>query len=365
MYGDPLGNAQAWANFGQRPFKYTVPADHQSLCTANLAEPTIVKSNTFFDVVGWTGTGSSKAITDLAFQPTKVVIKNRGADGNYGNYASDRGVQKELHWDTTDAEATEANGLTAFGANGFTVGSDNTVNQSGNGMIAYCWKKSTTAGFNSGTYAGNDTAGRTVAHGLGVAPQVVIVKVTDGASDNWNFYSADIGAGRTAWIDTTSIVPCGDSNYYGYMWNSTAPTATNFTLGSNGAVNGVSSRDYVWHAFSQVNGFSKFGKYKGTGNADGPFIYCGFRPAFFLFKCTTETRNWFLLDELRPGYNTDAPIYFSPDDGSDDNGNSGAPIDFLADGVKIKTNSIVRNNSGQTYFYMAFAQSPLKYANAR
>jgi hypothetical protein len=119
--------------------------------------------------------------------------------------------------------------------------------------------------------------------------------------------------------------------------------------------NNGSGKTYVVYTFAEKQGYSKFGSYTGNGDADGSFVYTGFRPAFVLIKRIDSTGNWLMYDNKREGYNTDNDYLLS--DTPADEGGGG--IDIVSNGFKIKTNNATWNASGGTYVYLAFAEAPL------
>ena len=333
---------------------------------------TLDDAGSFFNPVLYTGTGSSLAITGVGFQPDLTWIKGRSFVGSHKLTDAVRGVTEELESNTTIAENTEANGLTAFGADGFTVGSNADYNTSSATLVAWNWKAGTTTGiagspsitpssysfnqtcgFSIIAYTGNYTAGATVPHGLGVAPKMIIVKRLDTSAD-WMFYNKGMDA--TAPEDYYMVL-----NTYGarvdstIIWNDTAPTSTLFSIGTSTNVNG-NTNTYIAYCFADVQGFSKFGGYQGNANADGPFVYTGFRPAYVLLKRTAVADSWNLFDSKRLGYNWDneklAPNNTSVGQTSNDF------ILLLSNGFKLTTTNTAINNSGELNIYAAFAEAP-------
>jgi len=289
-----------------------------------------------------------------------------------------RGNTKQLASNLTNAESTANNALTSFNSNGFTVGTNTdgyNVNANTQTYIGWQWKANgagstntagsitstvsanTSAGFSIVTYTGTG-ANATVGHGLGVAPSMVIYKRRS-ASDGWAVYFSSIGATNNLVLQSTAAQQANGNVY----WNSTAPTSTVFTAGTDSAVN-ASTATYVAYCFAQIAGYSAFGSYTGNGSSDGPFIFTGFRPRFVMFKGSSIASNWCMLDSSRNTYNlTDATL--QANDSAAELTNL-SDVDFLSNGIKIR--DVVTNDtnvSGETYIYMAFAENPFKYANAR
>jgi hypothetical protein len=328
----------------------------------------INKPNEYFNTKLYTGNESTNAITGIGFQPDWVWLKAKDSAGvDHFLFDSVRGVQKNIHSNTTDAEVTTSNSLTAFDSDGFTLGSDAYVNGSGQPHVSWNWKgggtassntdgtitssvsASTTSGFSVVSWTGTG-ATATVGHGLGTTPKLFIVKERSEA--------------RNCPVVTTAIDGSWDSLYlnltdaYGNSPQSADSSVFNFT--SSNEYN-ASGQTYIAYAFAEVKGFSKFGSYVGNGSTDGTFVYTGFKPAFVIFKSSSlGTTNWQLLDNKR---NT-----FNPQNNHLRPNSSGAeftnyPVDFLSNGFKFRNTDGDSNQSGETYIYMAFAENPLVGTN--
>jgi hypothetical protein len=368
------------ANFGQRPFAYTAPSGFKALCTTNLSTPTIKKPSTAMDVVTYTGTGASNSISSLGFSPDLVWIKNRGGATSHALYDTVRGVQAQLSSDTTGSEVTSSTGLTAFSSNGFTIGTSTLVNTSGTQYVAWSWDAgSSDATNNSGsitstvranpqdgvsvvTFTDPNTSNYTVGHGLSVVPAMVISKNRTGSIENWIVYHKNANASPATgalFLDTTNAFT-SNSAYF----NNTAPTSTVFTLGAYSG-----SKQRVAYCFAEVEGFSKFGSYTGNGSADGPFVYCGFRPRYFIIKRTDSTGGWWTWDSARNTFNAANSIFRANLTNAEDTDSTNYNMDFLSNGIKVRATSFTAdggmNVSGATYIFAAFAEAPFKYARAR
>jgi len=178
-------------------------------------------------------------------------------------------------------------------------------------------------------------------------------------AEQWAVYHKDVGNTKQLILES-STAPYGPSSTY---WNNTSPTSSVVSLGSDGKANG-SGHDYVMYAFHSVEGFSKFGKWAGTSDTDGPFVYLGFRPAFMLFK-RNGTADWVIYDKERDPFNFVDERLFPNTSGAESGGGSSYSVDWLSNGMKIRTNGSQWNSSGSDYIYMAFAENPFKYSNAR
>jgi len=356
------GDASAFSevlvfNGGQRPFAYTAPTGFKALCTQNLPQPTIQKPSKYMDALTYTGTGASNSISSLGFSPDLVWIKNRGGATSHAIYDTTRGAQAQLSSNTQGSSITSSTGLTSFGANGFTIGTSSLVNTSGTQYVALAWDEAPIAGMDIVSYTGTGSA-TTWNHNLGVAPKMMIVKATSRSGDNWDVYHSSIGATGRLFLELTNSVDTSSA-----PWNNTSPTSSVFTVGIGQNVNatGVS---YIAYLFSEVGGFSKFGSYTGNGSADGPFVYCGFRPRFVLIKRTDSTSEWFIWDTARSTFN-EMTTYLSARSSNAESTFSGVVIDCVSNGLKLRGSYAEQNASGGTYIFAAFAESPFKYARAR
>ena len=347
------------------------------------AYTTIDDPSAYFKVQLYTGTGSSNAQTfadtDTDMQPDMVWIKSRSDEFNHMLYDSVRGVQKHIKPDGTNAEATDSNALTAFGSDGFTVGSNTDINNSSDTYVAWCWKAGTTSGittngstditpsaysFNQTSgfsiikYTGDDTNSQ-VAHGLGAVPKTIIIKQADATRD-WAVYNVGVNGGSSPedyGLELSDQTAQNDDNGW---WNDTAPDSVNITVGRDSRTNGHDTGTYIGYCFADKQGFSKFGSYTGNGNADGPFVYTGFRPALVIIKNISATQNWTMNDNKRLGYNPDNNILFPNTNGADHTGDN---IDLLSNGFKIRWDDGVNNTSGENFIYMAWAEAPFVNSN--
>jgi hypothetical protein len=364
-------------NFGQRPFSYTPPTGFNRLNTFNLPTPTIgatasSQANKYMNIALYTGTGSSQSITGLGFQPDWTWIKGRSGATDHGLYDAVRGVQLQLESNNTDAETTETTGLTAFGSDGFTVGALAQLNTSSATYVAWNWKANgagssntagtitstvsanTTAGFSIVTYTGTGSSG-SVGHGLGAVPTVILIKARSSATA-WRMYQANLGITKYLVLNTTAAEATAS------MWGS--PTTTTFIIGGTTYEVNETGVTYVAYCFTPIAGYSAFGSYVGNGVADGPFIYTGFRPRYFILKNITSAQSWSVQDTSRSPYNVASAVLLPNSSSAELTGTDF--IDIVSNGFKIRhSSSGNNNNSGDTYIYMAFCESPFKYANAR
>jgi hypothetical protein len=369
---------------GYGNFEYAPPSGYLALCTQNLAtelSPTIDDGSAYFQSTPYTGNGSDGyAITNSGYsdlQPDFVWIKKRNSTSQHVLTDSSRGVTKQLFSSTTQSEQTSTEFLTSFNSDGFTTNNNSTGTDTGdtniaNGdtYVAWQWKASggstssntsgsitstvqanTTAGFSIVTYTGTGS-NATVGHGLGVVPDMVIVKNRSSATD-WGVQMANtLGFTNALRLNLTDAY--GGSNGAGW-WNDTAPTSTTVSIGTRSEVN-TSGNNYLMLCFNNIEGYSKFGSYTGNGSTDGTFVYTGFRPAWVMIKVTDTTEDWWILDTTRDTFNSARRMLYA--DGSSAEINVSEEIDFLSNGFKLRRSTTGRNGSGNSYIYMAFAESP-------
>jgi len=335
-----------------------------------MAYTDIDKPSDYFNTKLYTGTGSSNSVTGVGFQPDWVWIKSRSDAQSNNIFDSVRGQGKLIFTDANSAEATVTNRLTAFNSDGFTVVSDNAVNGSSKTYASWNWlagtsftndASSTGVGSIDSTASVSQTAGvsivkyigtgsnETVAHGLGLAPEIMICKNLS-ATENWVVYVKSLGNTKRLVLDTTGAVGTDAT-----IFNSTTPNTTIFGIGENAGANG-NGHGQIAYCFSSVKGYSKIGSYTGNGNADGTFIYTGFKPAFIIVKNTSSSTNWEMFDNKRVGYNP-GNWHLKPNS-SDAEDVGTVRLDILSNGFKIRTTGSNLNTSGNNYIYMAFAESP-------
>nr|ADD94872.1 hypothetical protein [uncultured marine bacterium MedDCM-OCT-S09-C145] len=341
-----------------------------------MAYTTINKSSEHFNTKLYTGTGSTNAITGVGFQPDWVWLKERAGAGGHNIFDAVRGVTKVIYSNGTNAESTEAQALTTFGTDGFTLGTNTNVNESGMSMVGWNWKANgagsantdgsitstvsanTTSGFSIVSYTGNGTAGATVGHGLGVAPKMIIIKRLN-SSSNWMVYHSGLGgADHHIWLDLTTDIGT-DTN----SWNNTAPTSTVFSMG-NRSENNASGGTYIAYCFADVVGYSKIGSYVGNGSSDGVFCFTGFKPAFILMKRSDTANsydNWYIFDNKRDGFNPNNKK-IAPNISDAESSDTGL-FDLLSNGFKLRTTNSNNNGSGGNFIYMAIAEAPLVGSN--
>jgi hypothetical protein len=377
------GNTDA-NGFGD--FKYSVPSGYQAWTSANLPiSNDIDPAQTDDDYIGgkqhntivYTGSGSGQSISGLGFKPDMVWIQNYSSQNQTPRITdSSRGVTKTLQPPYTSTEGTES-GVTAFGTDGFTLGSaTGGFNTSSASYVAWCWRANggTTAtnsdgnvtstvqanqaaGFSIVTYTGTGSSGATVGHGLGAAPKFMIIKNRDYAR-NWACYHVfDNSSGQKALLLNSNST--GDVSNY---WNGTQPTSSVFSLGGETEVN-KSSDSIVAYCWAEIEGFSKFGGWTASGNENGGFIQCGFKPKLVVIKGVSATNHWMVFDTARSSFNPiDNHLKWNSDGG--ETTETYRDIDFLSNGFKIRSdNGALNHPSGDKYVFMAWGDVPFKYNN--
>jgi len=332
-----------------------------------MAYTTINKSTDYFNTKLYTGNGSTNAITGVGFQPDFTWIKQRAGSTSHMLFDVIRGATYRLSSDTTEANGQYSTSLTAFGSDGFTLGSFNDVNINSGTFAAWNWKANglgssntdgsinttytsanTTSGFSIIQYTGNATAGATIGHGLGKVPKMIIFR-RYAQAENWGVYFSALGNTKSLNLNLTGAETT-DANFL----NSTTPTSSLITLGTSVLSN--ASNPMIAYAFAEIPGFSKFGLYEGNGNFNGPFVYTGFKPSFIMVKAKGQTESWYINDNKRPGYNTNN-YYLNPNTNSAEGTSTTLATGLLSNGFKPFNSDTSMNTSGQGYVYMAFGQT--------
>jgi len=367
-------------NFGQRAFAYTPPTGFKALNTANLPEPTIKKGSAHFNTVLYTGDGASpRAITGVGFAPDFTWIKLRSQATNHVLQDKVRGATAYLNSNNTLSENTntQVNFFSSFDSDGFTIRYTAAngfnyyeTNLNGNTYVAWNWKangagSSNTAGSITSTVSANASAGfsivtytgtgsaATVGHGLGVAPSMIFTKYRNAAGYDWYFYHKNVTSGKYLRLNTTEAEIGPDTTLY-----SSAPSSTVINYGSSTGVV-ANGGTYVAYCFSEVAGYSKFGSYTGNGSSDGPFVFCGFKPAFLLRKSAINAADdWVIQDLRRPGYNETKDTLTSNQAYAEVTNSHETGVDILSNGFKVRSSNYKTNYNGATYIFAAYAESP-------
>jgi hypothetical protein len=332
-----------------------------------MAYTTIDKPSDYFFTKLWTGNDTAQTITGIPFAPDFVWIKNRSTAESHTLVNTVVGANNFLKSNAISANNTNSEFLKSFTSDGYTLGNADEVNNGSNNIVGWNWKAngagasnedgstntiktsaSTTSGFSISTYTGTGS-NATIGHGLGVVPQVVIYKKTS-ATGNWFMYNKNIGNTKYLNLDATSAVQTYN------VFQNTDPSSTLLYVSGDSGGN-QNSQTYVAYCFAEKQGFSKFGSYTGNGNADGPFIYTGFKPAWIMIKSATTAESWMLFDNKRLGFNPDNDYLLA--NATDVEPADEEVLDIVSNGFKPRVTAGTLNTSGQTYIYMAFAEEPL------
>ena len=336
----------------------------------------------YYNTSLWTGNDTARDITSPDFATDMVWIKDRDKVESGKIFNSVSGANKFLYTAENYVENTGVtNALTAFISTGFTLGTDssnNGINESGDKIISWNWKMGTTTGIDTTgttitpssysfdqdrgqsivTYTGNSTGGATLAHGLGAVPEMIIVKSLN-ATQSWLTYhhKMDPTAPEDYYM-ALNVVASRAASAAG--WNDTAPTAVNIVLGSDNAVNG--SYNYNAYSFVGKKGYSKFGGYEGNGNANGPFVYTGFRPNWLMVKSIDSGDSWHIANVKSSPYNVANKYLLANSTAAEVTSTTTDLIDILATGFKPRASNAQVNGSN-TYVYAAFAEFPVVSSN--
>ena len=370
-------NVVGYFNFGQRPFSH-LPTGYRSLSSKNRATPSaagVIRPQRHFGVLSWSGNDSSQTIDGLEFTPDFVWIKARRSGEHHFFTDIIRGAGHRLQSSSQAVESDRSSEFTSFVRGGFTVaGTHNEINGGGVNIIAMCWKgggaavansdgsiasqvsANQEAGFSIVTWTGNATSGATVGHGLGKAPACIFLKGRN-FEDHWAVYHKGIG---TSLSDSNrKTIKLNDEVVYqtstGY-WNDTSPTSSVFSLGNDQRTN-KNTGTFVAYCWAEIPGYSSFGRYRGNGSSDGPYIHLGFKPAFIIYKKSDGgSDNWEMQNTT---IDTDNPVNESMYPNTYGAQSTGRNVDFLANGFKIRnTNGSTNEGRSYTYIYMAWAERP-------
>jgi hypothetical protein len=333
-----------------------------------MAYSTIDSPKKYFDTKLYTGNGSTQSIGGLSFKPDFVWIKSRSSS-SWWHQLQDivRGATKRLVSNETVAEATDAQTLTSFDTDGFSLGTSTSYNNNSDTYVAWNWlaggtgvsntagsisstvSANTTSGFSIVSYTGNGTSGATIGHGLGAVPKMIITKKRSSAGD-WRIYHVSMG--NTNVIEFTTDAQIANLG----SWNNTTPTSSVFSVGNSIAVNENGST-MIAYCFAEVKGFSKAFSYTGNGSTDGSYVHLGFRPAWVLLKRTDSADHWVIKDSKRDSYNVaDKRIY--PNQSAAEDTSVNGTIDMLSNGFKHRSSNDLLNMSGGTYIGFAIAEQP-------
>jgi hypothetical protein len=334
-----------------------------------MAYTPINKPTDYFNTKLWSGNSSTQAITGIGFAPDMVWGKQRTGTESHQLLDIIRGANNILVPNTVATAAADSQILNSFDSDGYTLGSQNQLNDTGYNYVGWNWKgggagssntdgsitstvsANTTSGFSIVKFVGNGLAGATIGHGLGAVPKMTIIKSMT-AGEDWIIPPLN---------DPTNYIVLNSTGAEGNgigPFNNTAATSSVFSVGTWGTTNG-NSQTLMAYCFAEVTGYSKIGSYVGNGNANGTFVYTGFKPAFVLIKNTDFASNWNIFTGKIPGYNQINDI-LQPNLSSAENGTFA--FDMLSNGFKHRSGDVMDRN-GDTHIYMAFAEEPLVGSN--
>jgi hypothetical protein len=385
------GSAAASDGNGKGDFFYAPPSGFLSLCSANLVDPTIgpeqdTLADDNFNTVLYTGNAGTQSITGVGFSPDWLWVKNRATTYSHALVDSVRGATLSLASDSTAVERTSD--ITSLDSDGFslqfvTATGSYSENQGSQAYVAWNWlagtafsndasatgvgsidsegQVNTKAGFSIVKFTTDGETSGTVAHGLGVQPQLLIGKTRNHVVP-WYVQTPLLATTQAGILNATDAFYNPGYNH----WNDTHPTTSVFSVGGYMADHAdlTNPSTKIVYCFANVEGYSKVGTYLGNGNADGPFIYTGFRPAWVLFKGITQASNWCILDNKRSPSNLADDVLLP--NATNTESTSLSDVDFVSNGIKIRdTVANDTNISGKSYVYLAFAEQPFKFANAR
>tara|TARA_B100001059_G_C17716651_1_gene518367 strand:- start:37 stop:1095 length:1059 start_codon:yes stop_codon:yes gene_type:complete len=340
-----------------------------------MAYTTIDDPSVYFQVATWTGNGGSdRAIVNdgnSAMQPDWVWYKSRSHATSHISYDSSRGDGPYLKPSDAGDEGTDAQMFESFDSDGFSLNGDTDGNGSGRTYVAWQWKcnggttsslsgnldsvvqVNATAGFSIVKYTGSGGNGQSVSHGLGLTPEVIITKSRN-ADQSWHMYHKSIGNTKIIKLDTTAA-QATSSDY-----SAAAVNSSSFFVSTSLIYVGELGADYVSYCFAPIQGYSKFGSYVGNGNANGPYVHCGFKPAFVLIKNVDVTQVWIMYDGKRKSFNQDAAVnsIYASEVSAEYTGASYHNLDILSNGFKIRLTDASQNGNGNKHIYMAFAENP-------
>ena len=335
-----------------------------------MAYTTINKSTDYFNTLTYTGDdGTNRSITGVGFQPDFIWFKDRSNSFNHYLFDIIRDGQTYYISSNNNAgEAADTTSLKSMDSDGFTVGASAGVNGNNNNYASWNWKANgtgvantagsinstvsvnTTSGFSIVKYTGTGSAA-TVGHGLGVKPDMIFSKAYSTAGD-WNVYHDSFATQQRIKLNSTGAVSTNTQIF------SSLPTSTLVSIGTSGDIN-TNGTSHLFYCFNSVQGYSKFGSYTGNNNADGTFVYLGFKPAFVMIKRSSDVQGWVMWDSKRPGYNLTNQSLTANESSAEETGRT---FDMLSNGFKLRDTNTA-TNAASTYIYMAFAAAPLVGTN--
>jgi len=332
-----------------------------------MAYSTIPKGSLYMNTKLYTGdSASSRTIAGIGFEPSLTWNKPRTTANDHQWVDAVRGGGKVISSNLADAEYTAGNTILSFNSDGFTCGDGASVNANGVNYVSWNWKANgagsantdgdiastvsvnSTAGFSIVSYTGNGTGSQSVGHGLGLVPKIMFVKNLNSAQV-WRVYVLSLGSDKGMILNTTATAGVDSS-----LWQSSTASSSIFYLGSSSSTNG-NGNSMIAYIFSDIKGFSKMGSYTGNDNADGTFVYLGFKPAFVMIKRTNSANDWIMLDNKRNSFNVVDDRLVANDSAAEATTNL---LDFVSNGMKMRATYGGVNGASDNYIYMAFAENP-------
>jgi len=340
-----------------------------------MAYTTIDKPTDYFNTVTYTGNASGQTITGVGHQPDWIWVKQTGDAGyDHSLHNSVSGLLKQLISNKNDAEITNTDTVTSANSDGFVLGADtagpnaNSNNQDTKNYVAWNWKSggaststnndgstasqvtvNSTSGFSIVSYTGTGSA-TSYGHGLGAKPDLIISKIR-GTTGDWNVYNNSFAAQERIKLNSGGAKNTNTSIF------ASLPSATVVNVGNGGDIN-TSSGTHLFFCFKSVKGFSRFGSYFGNGNADGTFVYCGFKPAFTMIKRVTDATEGWIMQDNKTGPRNPIDNFLGANSNAATSTTTNAHIDYVSNGFKLRHNDTRGNTSGKEYIYWAFAENP-------
>lgn len=362
---------------GRGEFYYKPPAGYLALCSQNLPAP-IRNPRDHFDTVTFTGNDETfREISGLNFFPGFVWLKDRSRAERHMLANVVQGPGKVNTSYDNRAEESRTDVITQLTDGGFVIGSAGPANFAGDDFVAWCWKlggnpvtnsegsasslvsANTEAGISVMKYTGTGTSNTTLGHGLNQAPEIIFTKGLTTAY-NWNVSTVYKPNGYIE-LNTQSVFNSNSDRYI-------TPGTTTNSLTSYVQFNDLND-DHIAYCFHSVPGFSQIGLYTGNGSFNGPYVPLGFKPAWVMIKAVDNAADWVMFDNKRSGSNPNRTLLYANQDTAEQDGidtrDPDLNIQFHSTGFKVLSTNNDANVSQEKFLYMAFAESPLKYAGSK
>lgn len=349
----------ATLNCGQVSFAYPI-SGAEAPCTAKIPKPTILDPQKGFEAIAYAGNAINNRQISVGFQPDLVWVKARtNPTSAYYHRLTSVGLTQPnyLSTNSTDAQVSTNGHIVSLDVDGFTINGGTGINENNVPYIAWCFKKGAEYGLDIVAYTGDGVAGRKVPHSLGAVPKMHIVKCLSTAGTEWAVYHDNMAATpQNGFISLQATNAYGNSST---MWNNTAPSAEDITVGTHGYTN-TSGRSYIGYILTSIPGYQHIGYYVGNGNTNGPFVWCGFKPRWLLIKRTDAAANWWVFDAVRNSFNPVSQYLAANTTDAEATSTTPAPFDFVANGFKLRagTSWSSLNASGGNYIFWAIADEP-------